>query len=148
MSVPPDFVLNRPPSPSRKCVDVGTDKPFRLCFYGGFVSRVLRQSDGSLEPEVLYDQRKDGDFPFVLPAGEKRPWTSNFFEFQGGPEERNFSLHINDPQQQIERIEVVLKPRVLDSDTGVVAMQGGGNDRIIIEDNSICCPPHCDVSPP
>jgi hypothetical protein len=140
MSVPPDFVLTLPPSPSRTCVDAGKEQPYRLCFYGGFVRRVTSVPDGSSTGEVLYDQKEAGNAPFVLPAGAVAPWPSSVFELRGGPGNRNVTLQIEDPLRQIDRIEIVLKGP--DSDKGVVGYQTGG-ERIIIEENPQTCPPDC-----
>jgi hypothetical protein len=133
--------IDLPPSPSRTCCQAGEgDQTYHMCFYGGFVSQVQSVSDSGTK--TLYDQKEAGNVPFVLPGGASKPWPSSVFEFSGGPGARRFTLQIEDPQREIERIEVVLKPTTKGSDRAVVAMQSDA-ETIVIRENPICCPPDC-----
>lgn len=112
-----------PPSPSRDCRSAGG---YEACFYPGFVRRLAVVEPGGNEV-VLYEQT--GVY-YLLP-GQTRPWPSSSVEFSGGG--RSFSLQVNDPDQQIDRIEVTLK----------ASTAGGGQTRVVVQDGPVLCPPIC-----
>jgi hypothetical protein len=112
-----------PPSPPRECVNVGG---YEVCFYPGFVRRlVLVNPDGTETPG--YEQKS----PFVLPPGQVKPWPSSTIEVQGNG--ASIMVQVNDPDQQIDRMEISLKAR-----------DGSGKGaRLVVEDVAVLCPPLC-----
>ncbi len=117
-----------PPSNPRKCVNADG---YDACFYPGFVRRLsLVGPDG--KETVMYEQRSS----FVLPPGQLKPWPTSTFELHGNG--RNLQLQLNDPEQQVDRIEIVLKPR---------PDQGRGPERLILQDGPVYCPPVCPERP-
>jgi hypothetical protein len=68
---------------------------------------------------------------FVLPPGQLLPWPSNTLELRGNG--RELAMQLYDPHHQIERVEIVLKPRAV----------GRKPERLIIEDAPVLCPPLC-----
>lgn len=95
-------------------------------FYPGFVRRLVLEGPDGTET-VLYEQKGS----FVLPPGQSGPWPSSTFALRGNG--RNLQLQIYDPEQQVERIEIVLKPR-----------RGRRKpERVIVEDGPVFCPPVC-----
>jgi hypothetical protein len=112
-----------PPSPPRECVTVGG---YEVCFYPGFVRRLaLVNPDGT---ETLgYEQK----VPFVLPPGQDKPWPSSTIEVRGNG--ASVMVQVNDPGQQIDRVEIALKAR-----------DGRGRGpRLIVQDGPVLCPPLC-----
>lgn len=99
-------------------------------FYRGFVRRlVLVGPDGT--STVMYEQEGS----FVLPPGQEDPWPSSTFQLRGNG--RNLQMQINDPGQEVESIEIVLKPR-----------KGGDRpERLIVYDGPVFCPPVCPEGP-
>lgn len=120
-----------PPSDPNKSVE---KDGYRARFYPGFVRRLaVLGPDGDVE---LYDQ---GGEPFILPPGYTQPWPSSTLEFVR-PDGRRVLLQIDDPDRQIDRIEVHLK-----SDPGAAA--GSGDLVLICEDGPTLCPPTCPEPP-
>lgn len=138
--------------PSNPNVRVEKDG-YRAAFYGGFVSRLaVRTAETETE---LYTQ----DEIFYLPPGREKPWPSSTLSFVG-QDGRRFELQIDDPDQQIGKIEIHLKspraagprrelvqrllgtvkgfadadPPPVDVDAEVV---------VILEDAPVLCPPAC-----
>jgi hypothetical protein len=111
-----------PPSPSRECRSAGG---YEACFYPGFVKRLSVESDGS--ETVIYEQKG----VFVLPPGQLLPWPSNTLELSGNG--REIAMQLYDPLHQIERVEIVFKPRAGQS----------GSERLVVEDGPVLCPPLC-----
>lgn len=111
-----------PPSPARECRTAGG---YDVCFYPGFVRKMWLVEDGEVTP--VYQQ----DGAFVLPPGQLSPWPSNTLELRGNG--RELMMQLYDPGQQIERVEIVLKPRGI----------GRKPERLIIEDGPVLCPPLC-----
>lgn len=125
MTIPgvPKF-LNLQPSNPLECVSVGG---YEICFYPGFVRR-LGLVDESGAETTAYEQRT----PFVLPAGQLKPWPSSTITVQGNGV--NVMLQVSDRDQQVDRIEVVLKAR-----------DGSGNgSRLVVQDGPVLCPPYCE----
>lgn len=120
----------RPPSPSREHRE---KDGFGAWFYPGFVRRMfVRRGTEEIE---LYDQQGK---PFVLPAGEKKPWPSCGIDFTD-PSGREIRLQIEDPDQRIARIEVVFKKDAAQDGT---TAEGDG-DTLVVEDTVLLCPPYC-----
>ena len=111
-----------PPSPARECRSAGG---YEACFYPGFVKRLAVVENGT--ETVIYEQRG----VFVLPPGQELPWPSNTLELRGNG--RDLAMQLYDPHHQIERVEIVLKPRD----------EGGRPARLIVEDGPVLCPPLC-----
>lgn len=115
--------LDLPPSNPRECVSAAG---YEICFYPGFVRR-LTLVEGGVET-LAYEQNP----PFVLPPGQLKPWPSSTLEVRGNG--TSVMLQVSDPGQQVDRIEIVLKPR--DGD-------GRGEMRLVVEDGPVLCPPFC-----
>ncbi|HEX6367726.1 MAG TPA: hypothetical protein VF006_02260 [Longimicrobium sp.] len=111
-----------PPSPPRECRSAAG---YDVCFYPGFVRRLTLVEDGVETP--VYEQKG----VFVLPPGQLAPWPSNTLELRGNG--RELMMQLYDPNQQIDRVEIVLKPRG----------EGQKPERLIIEDGPVLCPPFC-----
>lgn len=124
-------------------------------FYPGFVRRLAVRGPDGTETE-LYNQH---DKPFFLPPGHQKPWATSTLELVR-PDGRRLVLHIEDPDQQIDRIEVHLKGK----DHGGVAvplMEMDGlapsgdspppppppGEVLICEDGVVLCPPMCPEGP-
>lgn len=103
---------------------------YEATFYPGFVRRmVLVAPDGA--ETVMYEQQGS----FVLPPGQDKPWPTSTFRLRGNG--RNLRLQLDDPGQQVERVEIVLKPR----------RGGGGSERLVLYDGPVFCPPVCPQGP-
>jgi hypothetical protein len=141
-----------PPSNPNKTVE---KDGYRASFYPGFVRRLAVQRDG-IDTE-LYDQ----DEIFYLPPGVEKPWPCSTLEFSA-PDGRRFVLQIDDPGQQIGRIEVHLKTpeeararpelvRRLAGETDALlggeppCVEGEGRVVVILEDAPVLCPPICPI---
>lgn len=123
MSTTDSYAQTNPPSPSREVREVDG---FRTAFYPGFARRITVRS-GTAET-LLYEQNT----PFVLPAGETRPWPSSLLEFSGGPAARDIRFQLEDPRQQVARIEIVFRGE-----------SGAEGERLVVEDTPTLCPPTC-----
>ncbi|MBW3571817.1 MAG: hypothetical protein KY467_11985 [Gemmatimonadetes bacterium] len=113
---------NLPPSPARECRGAAG---YEACFYPGFVRRLSVAEDGVETP--IYEQEE----VFVLPPGQLLPWPSNTLELRGNG--RDLAVQLFDPEHQIDRVEILLKPRT----------QGGTPERLIMENGPVLCPPLC-----
>jgi hypothetical protein len=111
-----------PPSPARECRSAAG---YDVCFYPGFVKKLSVAEDGIETP--FYEQER----VFVLPPGQLSPWPSHTLELRGNG--RELVMQLFDPNQQIERVEIVLKPRG----------EGRKPERLIVEDGPVLCPPFC-----
>lgn len=111
-----------PPSPARECRSAAG---YDVCFYPGFVKKLTLVEGDTRTP--IYTQ----EGPFVLPPGQLAPWPSHTLELRGNGRELVLQLH--DPGQQVERVEIVLKPRG----------EGRGPERLVIQDGPVLCPPFC-----
>lgn len=145
-----------PPSNPNKHVE---KDGYRASFYPGFVSRLAVEDPAGGVVTELYRQ----ETVFCLPPGKDKPWPSSTLEFVR-PDGRRIALQIDDPDQQIGRIEVHLKssaavnPELL---TRVARASGitlpDGDDmlqgyedppretdlKLVMEDGPVLCPPIC-----
>jgi hypothetical protein len=122
-----EFIPTLPPSPSVFTVRGTAGGSARVAtFYPGFVGAV------SVNGEALYQQKPDGPFPFVLPAGTTTPFTTSSFQLQSD-NGSSFTLVIEDPNLLVVSVQVTLRK------------PGGGNgDVVVIDDTATLCPPLCD----
>lgn len=147
MSDTQETIPMHPPSNPNKTIE---KDGYRASFYPGFVSRLAVRKDG-IDTE-LYKQ----DDTFYLPPGYEKPWPCSTLEFDT-PDGRRFVLQIDDPGQQIGRIEVHLKAPG-DARTGEPPQVPGAVDSLlgepspgcedgrlvlILEDAPVLCPPAC-----
>lgn len=116
-----------PPSPPRECRSAAG---YDVCFYPGFVRKLSVAEDGIETP--VYEQER----AFVLPPGQLAPWPSHTLELRGNG--REVVMQLYDPNQQIERVEIVLKPRGEDCRP----------ERLIVENGPVLCPPFCPETDP
>ena len=150
MSDPISPISNCKPSPPTERVE---KDGYGARFYPGFVRRLAVRDEAGVETE-LYQQTE----VYCLPPGTDKPWPTSTLEFSR-PDGRRIALLIEDPHQQIDRIEVRLKsadaPLVRD---GVVRQVMGGDAPqetdppppdeppgivLICEDGPVLCPPWC-----
>lgn len=110
------------PSPPRECVHVDG---YEVCFYPGFVRRLTLVSPDGAET-TAYEQKS----PFVLPPGQNKPWPSSALEVRGHG--THVMVQVNDPGQEIDRIEISLKAR-----------DGGPGAKLVVQDGPVLCPPIC-----
>jgi hypothetical protein len=111
-----------PPSPARECRSAGG---YEACFYPGFVKRLSVAEDGT--ETLIYEQQG----VFVLPPGQLLPWPSHTLELRGNG--RELAMQLYDPLHEIDRVEIVLKPRDPTRKP----------ERLIVEDGPVLCPPLC-----
>lgn len=114
--------MRNPPSPPRECRSAAG---YEICFYPGFVRR-LAVVEGDAET-VVYEQQG----VFYLPAGQDRPWPSHSLEVRGNG--RDLMMHLHDPRQEVDSVEIVLKP----------GTEGKPPVRLIVQDGPVLCPPFC-----
>jgi hypothetical protein len=135
---------------------------YRAAFYPGFVRKLSVWAEGGKQT-VLYEQPTEGgDSRFYLPPGYTKPWAASTLEFTR-PSGRRIVLQVEDPHQQIDRIEVYLKGEAAVSATGAqVEVNGGvkvprlvgedppppvppaeGGVVLVVEDGPVLCPPAC-----
>jgi hypothetical protein len=119
------------PPPKHKKVE---KDGYELTFYPGFLRRAVVQVDG--EDDVLYTQ----EAPHRVKDQPDEPLTRFELRLQGGPNDRNFTLHVDDPQHAIAEIVVKLYPRghkpQAGEDPQPVEILSARNDAIL-------CPPMC-----
>lgn len=145
-------IPNHEPSPPN--VHVEKDG-YAADFYGGFVSRLAVKSGETVTE--LYNQEKI----FYLPPGREKPWACSTLSFVA-PGGQRFELQIDDPDQQIESIEVRLKSPTASrarrdlverlagtvqgyqtQDPPPAAGDGEKGLVVICEDGPVLCPPAC-----
>ena len=137
---------NWPPSnPNGKAEKNG----YSARFYPGFVRRLIVRAPDGTETE-LYKQAET----FFLPPGTNKPWPISGLEFVR-PDGRRLVLQIEDPDQQIDRIEIHLKgsgatPPPLVGETDGLAAEDPGSppppppgEVLVCEDGAVLCPPWC-----
>lgn len=145
----PTIFTCKPSSPTERVEKDG----YSARFYPGFVRRLAVRDASGVETE-LYQQST----VFCLPPGADKPWPTSTLEFQR-PDGRRIALLIEDPHQQIDRIEVRLKsadaplvrPEVVRQVMGGDAPLGDdpppaeepGGIVLICEDGPVLCPPIC-----
>lgn len=111
---------------------------YQLTFYPGFV----RQADvrvAGQDPVVLYRQEK----PYDIRGKPDQPFKRFMLQLKGGPNDRNVTFHIDDPDHSIAEITVKLYPR--GREPGGVRDGGGDepNEVVIVVDDTVFCPPVC-----
>lgn len=149
------------PDPSKmdKTVEKGG---WKSTFSRAFVGRLtVLGRDGSTE--TLYDQEETpGDVPFCLPKDVKKPDRKSRITIQGGPNGRDVTVDLDDPNQDVAEVHVVFKTaeqkaadaeawRKWESGAAKVrayATGDGGGERVVASDNVIMCPPRCPLPPP
>ncbi|HEX6037339.1 hypothetical protein [Longimicrobium sp.] len=154
MSDPNPTISNCKPSPPSERVE---KDGYSARFYPGFVRRLAVRDDAGVETE-LYQQTS----VYCLPPGTDKPWPTSTLEFSR-PDGRRIALLIEDPHQQIDRIEVRLKAagaplvraEVMEqvmgsggaalegSDPPPPSDEGEGAVVLICEDGPVLCPPMC-----
>ena len=108
---------------------------YRLTFYPGFLRKGMVRVDG--ENDVLYEQGRVGHKVKDQPDEPLKRWE---LRLQGGPNKRNFTLHVDDPQHEIAEIVVKLYPK--GHRPGVDAPTES-NEEFVAEDGATLCPPYC-----
>jgi len=128
----------REPSPAYLVVtkDVGGNV-FTAGFYPGFAQSI------TLNGTNVYDQKEDGPYPFNLPPGEDKPWSSSAVSLSSSNGYR-VVLFLDDPSHVIDEIVVRLRdPRSEEAlARGVVAFQAA-TDEVVIHNTPVLCPPMC-----
>lgn len=119
------------PPPKHKKVD---KDGYELTFYPGFLSRAVVQVDG--REDVLYKQveshsvKDQPDEP--LPRFELR--------LRGGPNDRNVTLHVDDPQHAIAEIVIRMYPKGYKPEAGVSPPPA---EVLSAVNDAMLCPPIC-----
>ena len=149
MSDPDPTISGCKPSPPTARVE---KDGYGACFYPGVVRRLAVVDAEGVETE-LYRQTE----VYCLPPGAEKPWPTSTLEFTR-PDGRRIALLIEDPHQQIDRIEVRLKSAgapIVRSDAlqevlGAEAPRGGDPPppedpgiTLLCEDGPVLCPPWC-----
>ncbi len=108
---------------------------YRLTFYPGFLRRGTVRVDG--EDDVLYVQGPAGH-----PVGDApdEPLTRWELRLRGGPNDRDFALHVHDPHREIAEIVVRLYPRGHQPRAGD---DPASDEEFRGENGAILCPPIC-----
>jgi hypothetical protein len=160
MSGTDESISNYPPSNPNKSVD---KDGYRASFYPGFVSRLAVKDAATGTETELYEQTEI----FYLPPGsDNKPWPTSTLQF-ARPDGRRIVLQIEDPHQQIGRIEIHLKGagntarkdlvqrlwgpvQALTSEglapaEGEAPVEPGEDPELILicEDGPVLCPPWC-----
>ncbi|HEV2149965.1 MAG TPA: hypothetical protein VGR37_21385 [Longimicrobiaceae bacterium] len=107
---------------------------YALTFYPGFLRRGVVRVDG--RDDVLYEQVGSHD----VRDQPDEPLTRYELRLQGGPNDRDFTLHVDDPQRAIAEIVVKLYPR------GHTAESGNDpepDEEFRGDNGAILCPPIC-----
>lgn len=117
--------------PKHKTVD---KDGYRLTFYPGFLRKGTVRVDG--QDDVLYEQG------VAHPVKDKpdEPLTRWELRLKGGPNKRNFTLHVNDPQREIAEIVVKLYPRGHKAEG---AEDSEPDEEFLAKNDAMLCPPIC-----
>lgn len=149
MSDPNQTISSCKPSPPTERVE---KDGYSACFYPGFVRRLVVLDEKGVETE-LYQQSS----VYCLPPGAVKPWPSSTLEFTR-PDGRRIALLIEDPHQQIDRIEVRLKAPGAEPVRYASVQQVLGDAApmegeppppeepgitLVCEDGPVLCPPWC-----
>jgi hypothetical protein len=139
---------------------------YKAGFYPGFISRLAVRDATGVETELYLQSQV-----FCLPPGSQKPWPMSTLEFTR-PDGRRIMLQVDDPDQQIERIEVRLRgtstplvrqelvdhvqktsgtvlkniqPTAPSAGEGDTPSTGEGDDGVVLicEDGPVLCPPIC-----
>lgn len=120
------------PPPKHKKVD---KDGYELTFYPGFLSKGTVQVDG--KDDVLYEQK----VPHGVKDQPDEPLTRYELRLQGGPNDRDVTLHVHDPKHAVAEIVVKFYPK------GYRRPEAAGApapDEILSAVNdAILCPPVC-----
>jgi hypothetical protein len=119
------------PPPKHETVD---KDGYALTFYPGFLSQATVYVNG--QDDVLYQQK----VPY--PVGDKpdEPLTNYELRLVGGPNDRDFTLLVNDPQHAIAEIVVKLYPKGRKPDLETTPEP----DEVLTAANgAMLCPPIC-----
>lgn len=108
---------------------------YRLTFYPGFLRKGTVRVDG--EDDVLYEQGK----PHPVKDQPDEPLTHWELRLQGGPNRRNFALHVNDPHREIAEIVVRLYPKGHRAEGGPEEPEP--DEEFTAKDGATLCPPYC-----
>lgn len=108
---------------------------YRLTFYPGVLRKGTVRVDG--EDDVLYEQGRVGH---EVEGRPDEPLTRWELRLQGGPNQRNFTLHVDDPHREIAEIVVKLYPK--GHRPGVDAPTGP-DEEFCAEEGATLCPPYC-----
>lgn len=130
------------PSPSHKEMKktVGNHE-VSVGFYPGFASSI------TVNGESVYNQKTDGPDPFVLPNGSVKPLSTSALELASSRGYR-VTVHLDDPDHCIDRIELVLRDPKLKGG-GVIANSAEGGDgdgdvdTVTVINTPVLCPPFC-----
>ncbi|HEX2190848.1 MAG TPA: hypothetical protein VHG51_18215 [Longimicrobiaceae bacterium] len=107
---------------------------YRLTFYPGFLREGVVRVDG--KEDVLYEQ----GVAHPVKDQPDEPLTRWELRLQGGPNSRDFTLHVDDPQREIAEIVVKLYPRGHRPETGE---DPEPNEEFLGKNGAILCPPIC-----
>lgn len=110
---------------------------YQFTFYPGFVREATVQAAGS-PPVLLYRQ----EAPYDVRGRPDEPLARSEIRLVGGPNGRNVTLVVDDPEHSIAEITVRLHPK--GHTPGKGPQEGHGPDEVlIIVDETILCPPIC-----
>jgi hypothetical protein len=126
------------PSPPYKVMtkEVG-EHEFTAGFYPGFASSI------TVNGVSVYEQKADGPFPFVLPPGETRPYSSSSLNLSSTRGYR-LALCLDDPNHVIVDITLRLRdPKSEESVARSVVAFQSDVDEVVIRETPTLCPPFC-----
>lgn len=105
-----------------------------LTFYPGFLSKASVLVDG--KDDVLYRQEK----PHKVKDKPDEPLKRFELRLRGGPNDRNITLHVDDPQHAIAEITIRMYPKGYKPEAG----EDPPPDEVFTAANdAILCPPMC-----
>jgi hypothetical protein len=126
----------REPSPTHMVVKKNVNgHEVSAGFYPGFARSI------AVDGEIVYEQKANGPFPFNLPEGQG-PWKSSPLILSSDKGYR-VVLHLDDPHQAIDHVEIVLRPPKPETDGGGVTAYQDEADTWTIDNTVIYCPPFC-----
>ncbi len=105
-----------------------------LTFYPGFLSKASVLVDG--KDDVLYTQPK----PHSIIDQPDEPLPRFELRLEGGPNQRNITLHVDDPEHAIAEITVRMYPRGYKAERGTAPPP---NEVFTAVNDAILCPPMC-----
>ena len=105
-----------------------------LTFYPGFLSKASVLVDG--KDDVLYRQEK----PHKVKDKPDEPLKRFELRLRGGPNDRNITLHVDDPRHAIAEITIRMHPKGYKPEAG----ESPEPDEVFTAANdAILCPPMC-----
>lgn len=119
------------PPPKHKTVD---KDGYALTFYPGFLSRAVVQVDG--REDVLYRQ----EAPHGVRDQPDEPLKRFELRLKGGPNDRDITLHVDDPQHAIAEIVVRMYPKGYKPEAGE---NPPPEEVFTAENDAMLCPPIC-----